>query len=143
MKIRSLFALVAGILFGVGLILGGVVDPQKVKAFLDVYGRWDPSFAMLILGAVVVASPAFLVARWRSRSYGGHGIELPERRGLDWKLVLGALLFGIGWGLVGLGPGPALVAASTGYAAAIAFVPGMLVGIVLYDQISLGFADLL
>lgn len=143
MSMRSFFGLLSGIVFGVGLLLGGMVDPLKVKAFLDVFGRWDPSLAMVILGAVSVSAAAFGIARWRGVSYGGRPLHLPPNGRLDWRLFAGAALFGTGWGLIGLCPAPAIVAASTGYAAAAAFVPAMLVGIVVYDQIASGFEDVL
>lgn len=143
MTMRSLFGLIAGIVFGFGLLLGGMVDPLRIKAFLDVFGRWDPSLLAVMAGAVSVSAVAFGIARWRGVSYGGRAIQLPPTRGIDWKVFVGAALFGIGWGLVGLCPGPAIVAASTGYAAAAVFIPAMLVGMVVYDQISTGFEDML
>lgn len=138
---RVVLALVAGVLFGIGLITGGMTNPAKVKAFLDLYGRWDPSLGMVMAGAIPIAAVAFAIARWRKTSWGGRPIMLPPRRGIDWKLVVGALLFGAGWGLVGFCPGPAIVAAASGYGPAVAFLPAMLVGIVLHDELAQGFRD--
>jgi uncharacterized membrane protein YedE/YeeE len=128
------FASLAGLLFGIGLIAAGMTDPAKVLAFLDITGEWDPSLGLVMAGAIGVGSIAFAIARRRKTAWSGVPIELPERRGIDRRLVGGALLFGAGWGWVGLCPGAALVAAAGGYAPAIVFIPAMLVGMTLHDQ---------
>ena len=92
-------ALLSGLIFGLGLILAGMANPAKVLAFLDIGGRWDPSLAFVMGGAVAIASLAFALARRRNRSYLGLTINLPTSRIIDKRLVLGSLAFGIGWGM--------------------------------------------
>jgi len=130
----ALYALLAGLLFGLGLIVGGMTDPAKVKGFLDLFGAWDPSLALVMGGAIAVGLGAFALARRRGRAWGGAAIELPTSTTIDAPLLVGGVLFGIGWGLAGLCPGPALVAASSGFGPALWFVPAMLAGMLLHDE---------
>ncbi|MCQ9372070.1 hypothetical protein NQ024_12660, partial [Corynebacterium sp. 35RC1] len=102
-------ALVAGLLFGAGLIVSGMANPAKVLGFLDLFGQWDPSLAFVMAGAIAVGVIAFFVARRRGRSWLGTPIQLPSATGVTARLVLGSAVFGIGWGLAGFCPGPALV----------------------------------
>ena len=118
----------AGLVFGIGLILSGMTDPGKVIGFLDVFGRWDPSLAFVMGGAVLVGSFAFRFAHRRTRAFFGAAMHLPGNRDIDNRLVLGSLVFGIGWGLAGYCPGPVLVGAAGGAWTALAFVPAMLAG---------------
>ena len=131
MGVLSAFA--AGLVFGVGLILSGMTDPGKVIGFLDVAGNWDPSLAFVMGGAILVGVFAFTVARRRARSFLGHALYLPTRRDLDARLIGGSIVFGIGWGLAGFCPGPALVAFGAGVDQAAVFVAAMLGGMFLYD----------
>lgn len=131
---RHLIALASGLVFGLGLIAGGMTDPAKVKAFLDVSGPWDPSLALVMGGAIAVGVFAFAAARRRTRSWTGEHMELPVTTVIDRRLVLGGALFGVGWGIAGLCPGPALVALGSGLASAWLFVPAMLVGMVVHDR---------
>ncbi|MDF6979433.1 YeeE/YedE family protein, partial [Escherichia coli] len=103
-------ALVAGLLFGTGLIVSGMANPAKVLGFLDLFGQWDPSLAFVMAGAIAVGVIAFFVAGRRGRSWLGTPIQLPSATGVTARLVLGSAVFGIGWGLAGFCPGPALVA---------------------------------
>ncbi|HEX7055413.1 MAG TPA: DUF6691 family protein [Burkholderiales bacterium] len=128
----ALAAFAAGLLFGVGLILSGMSDPGKVKGFLDVAGAWDPSLAMVMAGAIAVAFFAFAFARRRAKAFLGGAMELPGRRGIDRRLLGGSLVFGIGWGLAGFCPGPALVSFGSGEEKAAVFVAAMLAGMALY-----------
>src|SRR5271154_847266 len=98
-----------GLLFGIGLCLSGMSNPSKVLAFLDLGGAWDPSLALVMAGAIAVAFVAFRIAARRTASYSGEPFHYPTAKGIDARLVGGSLLFGVGWGLVGLCPGPALV----------------------------------
>ena len=132
LEIAAAFA--AGLLFGAGLLVSGMADPAKVLGFLDILGAWDPSLALVMAGAVGVGLVGFALNEKRMQSALGLPMRLPARDGaIDPRLVLGAACFGIGWGLVGLCPGPALVALTTGSAKAIAFVVAMLAGMALYE----------
>ena len=125
-------AFVAGLLFGVGLLLSGMTDPGKVIGFLDVAGQWDPSLAFVMAGAVVVAFFAFALAGRRARTFLGAALVLPQRRDIDARLVGGSIVFGIGWGLAGFCPGPAIVAFGAGYDQAALFVVAMALGMLAY-----------
>jgi len=121
-------SLLAGLIFGLGLILSGMADPAKVLGFLDLAGAWDPSLALVMAGAIAVGLVAFTLAKGRARSLLGLDMQLPENTTLDRRLVLGSLLFGIGWGVAGFCPGPALVALGMGEVKAAVFVLAMLAG---------------
>jgi len=125
---QAVFALIAGLVFGLGLILSGMANPAKVLAFLDLAGRWDPSLALVMAGAIAVALPAFAWAKRRKTSMLGTPLSLPTSTTIDARLVGGGLLFGVGWGLAGFCPGPALVALGMGEAKALLFVVAMLAG---------------
>ncbi|MEW5885923.1 MAG: DUF6691 family protein [Pseudomonadota bacterium] len=131
----AVYALTAGIVFGIGLIAAGMTDPTKIKAFLDLAGAWDPSLALVMAGAIGVGVFAFAAARRRTHAWSGERMELPSGNRIDWRLLLGGVLFGAGWGLGGFCPGPALVAASSGAASGLIFVAAMLVGMVAYDKL--------
>ena len=126
MKLVSAF--LTGLVFGVGLIVAGMANPAKVLGFLDIAGRWDPSLALVMAGAVVVALPAFAVAKRRGRALLGDEMQLPTTRSVDRRLLLGSLVFGSGWGLAGVCPGPALVLAGSGLPSGLLFLAAMLAG---------------
>lgn len=130
--LRLITAFICGLLFGVGLLLSGMVDPDKVRGFLDITGQWDPSLALVMVGAIGVAMPCMLWARRhdakRNTTAYGNGDADGEPRRIDRPLIIGSLAFGIGWGLSGYCPGPALVAASGGNATAFWYVLAMAVG---------------
>lgn len=128
-----LAAFLAGLVFGLGLIVSGMADPAKVLGFLDLAGAWDPSLALVMAGAIAVGLPAFALARRRSASLLGAPMDLPGARHLDQRLIGGSLLFGIGWGVAGFCPGPALVALGMGHAKALVFVAAMLAGMGLFE----------
>lgn len=125
-------AFAAGLLFGLGLIVSGMANPLKVLAFLDVTGRWDPSLAFVMAGAVAVSAVGYRVARRRGRPVLATRLDLPTRRNLDPRLIAGAAVFGLGWGLVGLCPGPALTLLTVSPAPAATFVAAMVVGMLLF-----------
>lgn len=124
---------IAGLLFGVGLILSGMTDPAKVIGFLDITGAWDPSLAFVMVGAISVSYFAFRIAGKHSVTILGQQIALPTNRKIDIRLILGAITFGVGWGLAGYCPGPALASIATGHAEPIIFVIAMLVGMAIYE----------
>lgn len=132
---RNFFALLAGLVFGLGLILSGMTDPAKVLGFLDVAGAWDPSLALVMGGAIAVAAPAFARARRRPRSLLDAPMQWPTRTVVDRRLVLGSLAFGAGWGLAGFCPGPALVSAASGHREAWLFVAAMVAGMAVFSWI--------
>ncbi|RQZ13775.1 YeeE/YedE family protein [Burkholderia sp. Bp9031] len=127
------FAFLAGLLFGVGLIVSGMANPQKVLGFLDLAGHWDPSLAFVMAGAIGVAVFAFAWAKRRTRSLLGLPIQWPTARTITVRLVVGSAVFGIGWGLAGFCPGPALVSIGLGSVKGIAFVVAMLAGMALFE----------
>ncbi|ACC75284.1 YeeE/YedE family protein [Paraburkholderia phymatum] len=133
--IAPVTALLAGLLFGVGLMVSGMANPAKVLAFLDLAGRWDPSLAFVMAGAIAVGSLAFFAARRLDRSYLGMPMQLPVSTAITPRLVLGSAVFGIGWGLAGFCPGPALVALGAGYPKAVAFVAAMVAGMAVFELI--------
>ncbi|MEB0114104.1 YeeE/YedE family protein [Variovorax sp. RTB1] len=126
-------ALVSGLLFGVGLLVSGMANPAKVLGFLDVFGTWDPSLAFVMAGAIAVGLVAFGVARRMTRSLSGEPMRLPATQSIDRRLMAGAVVFGVGWGLAGFCPGPALVALAAGSGKALIFVLAMVAGMVLYE----------
>jgi len=128
-----LTSLLAGLVFGLGLILSGMSDPAKVLGFLDLAGPWDPSLALVMVGAIAVGLVAFAIARRRGTTLLGLSLKLPTARHIDRRLVGGSLLFGAGWGLAGFCPGPALVALGMGELKAVVFVAAMLVGMGVFE----------
>jgi uncharacterized membrane protein YedE/YeeE len=125
-------AFAAGLLFGLGLIVSQMVNPAKVLGFLDIFGAWDPSLALVMGGAVAVSALGYVVARRRGVPVLAPRLEIPTRRDLDPRLIGGAALFGIGWGLVGLCPGPALVGLTFGPWPVLVFVTAMIVGMAIF-----------
>lgn len=122
-----------GLLFGLGLILSGMTDPGKVIGFLDLAGLWDPSLALVMGGAIAVGFFAFAIAKKRTVNFLGGALHLPKSNQIDKPLVMGAVLFGAGWGLAGFCPGPGLVSLASGNAKGAFFVAFMLVGMQLFE----------
>jgi uncharacterized protein len=125
-------AFASGLLFGLGLIVSQMVNPAKVLGFLDIFGNWDPSLALVMGGAVAVSALGTLIAKRRGVPVLAPRLEIPTRRDLDLRLIGGAALFGIGWGLVGLCPGPALVGLTFGPWQVFVFVAAMIAGMALF-----------
>ena len=123
----------AGLVFGLGLIVSGMANPAKVLGFLDLGGRWDPSLAFVMAGAIAVGAVAFAVARRRTQSLLGAAMRLPSLQSIDRRLLIGSAVFGIGWGIAGFCPGPALVAVGMGQAKALVFVIAMLAGMGIFE----------
>lgn len=124
-------AFVAGLAFGFGLLVSGMSSPDKVLAFLDLAGAWDPSLAFVMGGAVLTATPLFRIARQRQRPFAGDIYDQPDTRIIDRKLISGAVLFGLGWGLAGICPGPAIVDLVLAPQATLPFILAMVAGILL------------
>jgi uncharacterized protein len=135
MQRHHVFALFSGLVFGFGLLLSGMANPAKVLAFLDLAGAWDPSLVMVMGGAIAVGLVAFTLAKRRRHSWLGEPMRLPTARAIDTRLIVGSMGFGIGWGLAGLCPGPALVALGTGAPKAIVFTLAMLAGMAIFSGI--------
>ncbi|TXE42433.1 hypothetical protein FOT61_06085 [Serratia marcescens] len=133
--LKTLLALLSGVIFGLGLIIAGMANPAKVLAFLDVTGMWDPSLALVMAGAIAVAAPAFRWARRRERSLLGEPLQIPAAGRVDRRLLAGSALFGIGWGIAGICPGPAWVLAGVAIGRVWPFLLAMLAGMALYDVI--------
>lgn len=135
MQRSHITAFIAGLIFGTGLILAGMANPAKVLAFLDIAGHWDPSLALVMGGAIPVSAIGFYLTRHRKAPLFSASFQVPTNRKLDKRLVLGALGFGVGWGLAGFCPGPALVALGTGSLKAVVFVAAMLSGMVIFEML--------
>lgn len=129
---RTILALMSGTLFGAGLALSGMADPMRVRGFLDLFGPWDPTLAFVMGGAMIPMALAWLVQRRVERPFADIAFNLPETRGIDGRLALGAILFGIGWGLGGLCPGPAIASLAIAPVTVAPFVLAMLVGMALH-----------
>ena len=130
---RLLTPFIVGLVFGIGLILSGMTDPAKVQGFLDLAGDWDPSLAFVMGGAILVGALGFRFARGRERALLGEAMRLPTARTIDRRLVLGGLTFGIGWGLAGFCPGPALASLASGRSEPLIFAGAMVAGMALFD----------
>ena len=131
----KLTAFLAGLIFGLGLLLAGMANPAKVLGFLDLAGAWDPSLALVMVAAIGVAVLPLTWAKRRSRSLLGAPMQLPVKRELDRRLIGGSLLFGIGWGIAGICPGPAVAILLTGHWQVLLFVAAMLLGMLLFEAL--------
>ena len=127
------FALLAGLIFGLGLIVAGMANPAKVLGFLDIGGLWDPSLALVMAAAVAIAILGFIWAKKRKVSLLGQPLQLPTSNRIDRRLIGGSLLFGAGWGLAGICPGPALVLLGAGMFKGVIFVAAMVAGMAIFS----------
>lgn len=130
MKLFS--ALLAGLIFGAGLTLSGMVNPARVLGFLDLAGNWDPTLAFVLTGAVLASAAGYAMQRRLARPAFDPAFAIPTSRTIDLRLVAGSALFGIGWGLAGFCPGPAVASLSLGYGKGVIFVVAMLAGMILF-----------
>jgi uncharacterized protein len=128
-----LASLLCGLVFGAGLLISQMVQPTKVLAFLDIFGAWDPSLIVVMIAALAVSAPGFVLARRHARPVFAEECSWPTKTGLDRQLILGSATFGIGWGLVGLCPGPALESLATLSPDVFVFVVAMTAGMILHD----------
>jgi uncharacterized membrane protein YedE/YeeE len=124
-------AAICGLVFGLGLIASQMSDPQRIIAFLDIAGDWEPRLLIVMIAASVVAAPAYAMVRRTRHSWLGEDVSLPKRTQIDSRLITGAAIFGVGWGLIGLCPGPALVLLGTFDRGVLIFLPAMIVGVLL------------
>lgn len=131
--LKNIIGLLAGLLFGFGLLISGMTDPVKVQGFLDVFGAWDISLALVMGGGLMVAIVGVQLAKRQQTSWIGTLIEMPSKTMINKKLLIGAMLFGIGWGLVGICPGPGIVLLGTGQWQAYVFIPAMIAGMLIYQ----------
>jgi uncharacterized membrane protein YedE/YeeE len=129
---QALSALVTGAIFGFGLALSGMMNPAKVVGFLDLAGVWDPTLAFVMGGGLLVSLPGFWLVRKRQGSLFGGAFQIPTRKDIDWKLVGGAGLFGVGWGIAGFCPGPAVAALSTALPDVLLFMAALLAGMAIH-----------
>jgi uncharacterized membrane protein YedE/YeeE len=123
-----------GTLFGWGLIISGMSNPQKILGFLDLAGAWDPSLMFVMGGAVIVGLGGFYVASKRTVAFFGGALHIPTRRDINKPLIIGSLIFGAGWGIAGFCPGPAIVALGAGHLKAAVFLIAMLVGMEICER---------
>jgi len=123
-----------GILFGWGLIISGMSNPEKILGFLDVAGNWDPSLMFVMMGAVLVGLAGFYVVSKQTGAFFGGALHIPTRKDLTKPLIIGSLVFGAGWGIAGFCPGPALVALGSGHLKALVFVVAMLIGMEVCER---------
>lgn len=131
--VHRLSEFAVGLLFGLGLLLSGMTDPGKVLGFLDLAGAWDPSLALVMGGAIAVGFFAFGAAKNRTTNFFGGALHLPTAKDIDKRLVIGGLLFGVGWGLAGFCPGPGIVTMATGEPKAVVFVIAMIAGMLVFQ----------
>jgi uncharacterized protein len=128
---RNFITLITGLIFGIGLIMSGMTNPAKVQNFLDFFGNWDPSLALVMGGAIFITMPGFWLVQKRQSPFFEKLFHFPTKTDLDFRLLLGAAIFGIGWGLGGFCPGPAITSILTGSKGTFLFVITMILGMVL------------
>lgn len=136
--LRILTALAAGLLFGLGLAISGLLNPAKVKAFLDITGAWDPSLIFVLGAGVLVAFIGYRIAFVINKPLFDDQLHLPTKTRIDGPLILGSAIFGVGWGLAGFCPGPAIASLSLGLAPAVIFAAVMFIGMVTHDRFLAG-----
>jgi uncharacterized protein len=129
---KTFSSFIAGLIFGIGLIIAGMANPAKIISFLDLAGAWDPSLALVMAGAIAVGSIAFAFTKNRTQSLLGDAMQWPSKRTIDTRLVAGSALFGVGWGIAGICPGPALVLVGSGSVKGLIFFVAMIVGMGLF-----------
>jgi len=130
---QIMIAFVTGLIFGLGLILSGMTNPAKIIGFLDIFGDWDPALALVMIGALIVSATSFQLIKKNKKTYFGQQLNLPANNKIDHKLIIGSLIFGIGWGLAGYCPGPALVSVMHGGYQPVVFVLSMLAGMGIFE----------
>jgi uncharacterized membrane protein YedE/YeeE len=137
--LRSICIALSGLVFGLGLCISQMVDPVKVLGFLDIAGKWDPSLALVMMSALIVAAPGFLVVLRRTRPIYANEFPTPSKRDIDPSLIAGGVLFGCGWGLVGFCPGPSIASLAYGLPSSFIFVAALVAGISLANSFAKAF----
>ena len=132
---QMIFIFFAGLLFGLGLIISGMNNPKNVIGFFDIVGNWNPSLAFVMLGAIPISFMGFRWVEKRSQTIFGEPLHMPGKTHLNKQLILGSIIFGMGWGIVGFCPGPALLALGAGQFKAFIFIVAMMIGMILYDTL--------
>lgn len=132
---KNIFAFIFGGLFSIGLMISGMSNPGKVIGFLDLFGQWDPSLAFVMIGAILVAFIPFQKAFRKPKTIFNEKIELPNNNKIDKKLITGAFIFGVGWGIAGICPAPAFTLIGLGYYQALYFIIAMLAGVLIHRKI--------
>jgi len=135
--INFFIALISGLIFGVGLIISGMANPQKVIGFLNLFGTWDPSLLFVMLGGIGISFLPFQWSRYQQKSLLGYKMNFPDKRKIDLKLIIGSAIFGVGWGLAGICPGPSLILLSLGLNEAVYFFLSMLIGMLMISIINI------
>lgn len=133
---QILTAFITGLIFGLGLILSEMTNPAKIIGFLDIFGNWNPSLLLVMLGAITVAATFFHLTKNRQQSFFGQKIKLPKSSNVDHKLIIGSLIFGVGWGLAGYCPGPVLASVLQGGYQPLVFAISMLIGMGVFEVIN-------
>lgn len=133
---QLLTAFVTGLIFGLGLILSEMTNPAKIIGFLDIFGNWDPSLVLVMLGAITVSAVSFKLTKSRQQSFFGQQIKLPKSSKIDYRLITGSLIFGVGWGLAGYCPGPALTSVLLGGYQPLIFAISMLIGMGVFEVVN-------
>lgn len=127
---RNMVSLISGLIFGLGLAISGMINPDKVLGFLNLFGKWDPSLIFVMIGALVISVPAFTFIKTKNKPICENSFSLPTKTEIDSKLIIGSVIFGIGWGLVGLCPGPAIASMALMNTYSIIFAGSMISGFV-------------
>lgn len=133
---KIIASLLTGLIFGLGLIVAGMVNPAKVIGFLDITGHWDPSLVFVMVGGIGVAMIGFYFAKKQRHAVLGGPMDFPTARGIDKRLVIGSSMFGVGWGIAGFCPGPAIVSVGAGSVQAMVFVAAMILGMVVFAALN-------
>ncbi len=134
--IRYFTALLAGLIFGLGLVISQMINPEKVISFLDIFGNWDPSLAFVMGGGLIVTAIGYRLVWRKTKPYAADQFQVPTNRAVDKKLAVGAVLFGMGWGLVGLCPGPAIAGLLVGGVPILIFLGAMITGMILFEGLN-------
>ena len=133
---NKIVSLLCGIIFGIGLVISQMINPAKVLGFLNLFGEWDPSLAFVMIGALIISSPSFHLFKNKEKPIFSSSFSIPNKKGIDKELIFGSILFGAGWGLVGLCPGPAITSIALLNVSSAIFVVSMFIGFYLASKVN-------